>query len=771
MPKELALPDGSVIYDIPDNISDDEARAEGKRKLGKKYGTSWFVGGQPTKKETDEKGNVTGYSVFDKSSPSNLLFRATPDYSTPDIEEVLAKHNLNGVDLVKHRKENKLLYDTLESTKSDPMLGALSGGLSKAADLAHYANYKPGMRPEERFAAQVPDLLKASMSGPAIATGEGIIGNLKNAGVPAPLAIAGGVAGGTAAYLGARQGIDRTANLIRDEQHTDTLGEAAQDAIINAAGAKFIGLMRSGGAKALAAWHEYSDPGSVVGKKIASLGATYSQVQEALSGKNQWLAGKIEDIFANKTKQETVAQAAEKVPEMVRADAARISGKRTSTMMNPRYLEEGVQGKMLAQAQSLNDFSEQAANVARNYADQSQLQIPGTDKIVSGPIELKTSLQRLGDYVKKYEDTTLVPKEEDTLYKQARSIIADTNAKFDPKTNQLISSDPVSFDEAWRYKKSIGNIFNGKESAINPDSSAASFFNKGNFNAMNEDISNGFNHPAWGQNGGAAKETWEHSKQAVETRWDLFGKDKMAGKIVNSDMDPGQVINELFSNSRKMNDALRTSSIKLPDGSIASSPNMRRELLGLKLQEWVNSGVDKNGKGGASFNFQNAFNQLEAPENKEAVSALMNGETKANTLKMLKGLSNTEESMRLAAISQQPMNNSGQTYYRLIKPTTIGLSLAPSLVTGALGVHQMQGLAASGFILSGVALAHVMATPQGGRVMAAIANGQKVGSDYFMSHAIVNALRGTNAVIYTSDSSGKNYPMKVNKDSNLVPVN
>jgi hypothetical protein len=98
--------------------------------------------------------------------------------------------------------------------------------------------------------------------------------------------------------------------------------------------------------------------------------------------------------------------------------------------------------------------------------------------------------------------------------------------------------------------------------------------------------------------------------------------------------------------------------------------------------------------------------------------------------------------------------------------------IAPTILSGSLAMRgsTLAGVGIEGFIMGSAALAHLMAKPNSARIMAAITNGKKLGSDEFISRIFVNALQGTGAVLAARDEKGIDHPFTINAKGEAVPV-
>ena len=759
MPIEINMPDGSVM-NAPDDADPQEVKRRGNNYLTQHYGTTWFIGGHPAKKEVDEQGNTTAYSIYDRSNPGALKLRVPPSYNTQEIEEHLKNNpNVSDIDLLKTRSAAG--YSHLPET------------IAKHFDVAQiYGAQNRAKTLEEEF----PGLAKFALSGPAMTVGKQVAA--ATPGHPALKALTGGLAA-AGTYLGGRKLIDPN----------DTPKQALLDSAISELPVPLIKGAISGGR---AGWAEFTKPGSIVGEQIAKIGLTFSQVMKAMKDKDYPLLNQIENILATGTKKETVKNAANNINR----EAADISSKMeagpggTPQAIEPSVLKEkGIQDNVSKQINTLNDFSRDKANAAYSLAENSPF-TTSSGNSVNGPIPINRTIQNAADFIAEYEKEALPSPADGRMYNESKRILTSTNAKLD-LNGAVTSSDPISFKKAWQLKQDLQEAYKPAKSNDPPGRVSANRWNKEAFNNLNQDIEDGFSHPAWdkigsiqtptgpidARYGDIARDVWKQSKAAVEQRWNNFGPDTIPGKILGLNehgiprSDPGVEIEKLWSKPEDMKRFLVTGEMKTPDG-VVHVTNARQQAAALKVDKWwedaLKKGSDARNPANNGLDVSDILKDLKDPNQQIARKLLFTDGSVPEWEHLVTGLQKTEKLAKIAGISQTGMPGYGGSFYPIVRIVQGGLMIAPNVLTGTLHGSALSHGVIAGITLGTAGVAHLMAKPASARVLAAMANGQKLGSDEFIARVLINGLKGSKTIMNIFDDKGNKKQVMINPQGEAV---
>jgi hypothetical protein len=109
-------------------------------------------------------------------------------------------------------------------------------------------------------------------------------------------------------------------------------------------------------------------------------------------------------------------------------------------------------------------------------------------------------------------------------------------------------------------------------------------------------------------------------------------------------------------------------------------------------------------------------------------------------------------------------------WIKYVMPIRGGIALTAGLATGAMSGSGIYGGAITGLVLGGSAVARLMTNPTTARLMVALAKGQKLGSDVWMSRAIASALQGSHAALTVKYQDGTQVRSELDKDNKFQPI-
>jgi hypothetical protein len=827
MPRKITLADGSILNDVPDDATDEQITARADSILGKDYGTSWFIGGHPAKAENGPDGKPVSYAVYERNYPGQLKLRVPATYNTPDIEEYLKIHNPKELDLVKQRENQgfnspvaqifkggyleepiKKIVDSVQE-RYNPGQNPADRALPEIKALGKIVSIAPSLEVGNRVAAQTPlppvgklatgtiaGLLTYLGSRKAIDLNDTVMDAAKDLVISeAPTIAASWVASKARGYLMERYGkgavellSDRlrevpmtfgqlrevitgkkqnVINLIEKIFATDTR-RATQEEAKNV-------ILKKGGDIALGMGPK--TPG--VASKIVSPSEQALIVQGDLGNQAQKLTNVSNMHYNNAAKlsDQIVQEIPNGSPENAIEVFERVKKLISSDMGYPTNVSSQISGevnnKIAIAVQAGATLPEALQSVGNEYGPvintkltklAEQMLVP--KKQVLGPINANVSLQKAADFVKKYENTAIKLPEEAALYNRSKEFLEQANAKVSD-TGALISADPISFKEAWEYKKSLGEHYQ-VATRQNPNIGKVGRFDRGSFKSIDNDISTSMDGPIWGNIGPEAKDAWRQSKNASGLRSSLFDSDKIAGQILKAGDTPESLIQTLYSNPKLMERALITGEVKLMNGKVVKGV-VRQDLQKLKVNKWFTDAVnptttDPNGL----LDFTHVLKELQDPNFQAANKLLFPEEQRKGYIEAFEGLQKAVGLIRNGAISQEPTNASGNAYFKIVKPVQYGIAIGTGILTGHFSGSSMAGLAGTSVILGGSAMAQLMSKPASAKALVAMINGKRVASDEYVSRLFVNALQGTDAVFSIQDKQGELHPMKVDAKGEVI---
>lgn len=355
-------------------------------------------------------------------------------------------------------------------------------------------------------------------------------------------------------------------------------------------------------------------------------------------------------------------------------------------------------------------------------------------RVVEGPIDLKSTLQAAQDYLRTkqklfFDPTTKMLKpsaKDEPLITAAQNFLNVSDAKIDSRTGSILSSNPISFEDAWAFKREMDTLFKS-----NPEAG-------GFARSLNSDIDASI--PKW-QNDPhqAALGAWQNAKATVAQRLGLFEDDGVR-QLIETTNSPVPAIDAIINDPKKLQRALSAGNLQMPSGNVASS-NMKEDLRGYTLTKLLNDPA----------NAQKTFND---PDMDSSYGQLFSDSERNEIGKFIDNLNNSSISKSF-----------GSTRAWLM-PGGVGLSAA--LMHHSITPWQTGAEAALGFKVGSVGLSRLLTNPKTARIMQAMSSNQPLGvSDQYASKVITSVLQGAGMSMLTND--GKEIQGTVDAKGNFTP--
>lgn len=625
--KNVQMPDGAVIA-FPGNLDDSTIFNEGQKYLGQKYGST---------------------------DPAVIQQKMQQSSKLDQLKAIL----------VKKGSFSKDEADRIFAANQDP-----NKTLSAVGDVAadRLGNVAEGAKPFSIPAAVEAGTTMASMVP----------------GGPIPEAIAG-IGTGAATYLGLHDALNRAKNYLKGTSEED---QPATDLAINelgtrAAGATYRGIKAAspgmlGGLVGLLQKIPglNFDPSSVMTDgqvdltKLKPTLSAYLQSGDSSIAKGVApIAKTVEDLFSPGSKAAALKESGTAGLQETTNLASQVSGRN-----NPNIASLGgqVQADFSNALDSTFKAADQQAKMAKLVA-QGNPQQTMTGDIVNGPILPRGALEKANQILKSHEGDFLGPQQEEIpLINQAKKLIGSTDAKFDPQTGQLISADPVGFEDAWNQKQAWDD-YGGWQKARGDVTHTDQQF-RGMTAALNDDIDNSIAKWQNDPNNLAAK-SWKQSKAIVQERNATFftpGSSTKLGDVISDADSELPSLDAILSDPQKTQRALNSGNVKI-NGQQITSENTRRDLQGYKLIQMRDNAykVDPQDNSKMVFDGQNLANQWADPRFQQTKNILFNKTQQQDYSDLFKNI----------AITQDPQSKFG-TYMNKIQVAKAGFMLAPALLAG-----------------------------------------------------------------------------------------
>lgn len=624
----------------------------------------------------------------------------------------------------------------------------------------------PTSADKKTWADKINDFLRPMAAGAAgFAAGEAVFP--AGGGIPGAL-MASGVGAGT--YFG----VDHLLNKLKD--NPSSFGDESKDAATNFAiqelGGKLVvnPLMR-GAANLLS---KGTDAGLEAFKRLKP---TFSQYM-AYFGKPSPTAAWIEDIAAAGSKKAAIQQSARIGKGEFTDLASTFSGRTAADVQDPHLMASRIQAGAENQVQRLYAEADQSAEAAKLFGKMnSQVtkvpwgQVPEVQNLsmmkagkpfnqlnqqeqlaiiqlakqngiqqpqqnIPGPVRLENSIQVAADYLRNKNPSLVPPDPDSPMVKAANHLLEVTNAQFD-NNGKLIDHDPISFENAWDWKKQAGEYAWGdrsKGTAVEAKYIDKQF--KDFSRAIDSDMENSIK--GWKNGSIDALKSWRNASAMAKTRFDIFAQKDGLSQLIDNQNTSVPFIDKILSDPKQVDRAMRAGSIDLPNGKILSN-NMREDLRGYYTQKLFNDNVGNDGK----INTENMLRSFQDPLFAQTKRTLFSQAQEKSLSDLINNLN----------ITQKQMSSMGWFGNPKLWITGAGMNLAGHIFAGNImgGITRTAGVAS--VRLSAGALGKLMASPQTASVLATLAKGGALGqSEKAFSRTLVNALNGYRIAI--TDNKG-----------------
>lgn len=642
-------------------------------------------------------------------------------------------------------------------------------------------------------ATQVPtkdDIISALQ--PIIA---GMGGTAMGVGVSGTMTPAVGAPAGAATYLS----LNHILEMLKDkpQDYDSEVGTAATNLATQEIGNKLVAepLIR---AMKAGSW-EAAIPGSVVGK-LREFMPTFSGYMMERNGPNSLSANAskwIEDIFGAGSKRQAIENSADIGAAKIQALAQAESGRPVNVLADPEKMADAFQAQIKPQITQLykassaeanranlwatsnvqtvqklnpqaNEFSQSLAGKPYNALNPQEQQAvnkfmaasgvnPTLQQNIVGPVNLDKILQDGHDFIYGGREKSLIPPDpNDPLIKAYQGLINETNAQFD-KSGKLVSSDPISFKDAWNFKQKAGEYAFGDRSKAPNDAAIPlidSRFQKV-YGDFDDAIENSMK--TWKNNGPQALQAWRNSAAIARARLDLFNEDGLK-QLINNRNANVPFIDDILRDPKKVDRAMRAGYLPIPstepgsNGAQLLSTNMRQDLRSYKMMQMLqNSWIGEPGSAKGMIDPRKFDAQLNDPKWASVREKLFSQQNLKDLSDIVNGLAYTQQSMTKMGWLSNPK----------IWATTDGMYLASRMFSGSLpaGLEHTAGLAS--VRLSAGATAKLMFNnPQTAARLAAMAKGMPLNaSEEAVGRGFINALNGTR--IYLVGNDGRETPATV----------
>lgn len=639
--KNVQMPDGAVIA-FPGNLDDTTVFNEGQKYLGQKYGSTDLAviqqKMQQSSKLDDLKAMLVKKGAFSKDEADRVFAPAGPN---------------------------------------DPWKGARAVG-SVAAD--RLGNVAEGAKP-----FSIPAALSAGTTMAGMVPGG-----------PIPKAIAG-VGTAAATYVGLHGVLDRAKRYLKGEPDESDLPGAAEDLAINEVGSRAAGAAYRGIKAASSNPETYPfmfktagrvvsllqkipglnfDPASVmtdgqidINKLKPTLSAYMQDSDSNVAKAVAPIAKGVEDLFSPGSKAAALKESGAAGLQETTNLASQVSGRK-----NPNIASMGgqVQADFSNALDSTFKAADQQAKMAKLVA-QGNPQQTMTGETVNGPILPRGALEKANQIVQSHVGDFLGPQQEEIpLINQAKKLIDSTGAKFDPQSGQLISANPVGFEDAWNQKQAWDD-YGGWQKDRGSVTHADQQF-RGMTAALNDDIDNSI--AKWQNDPNKlAANSWKQSKAIVQERNATFftpGSSTKLGDVINDADSELPSLDAILSDPQKTQRALNSGNVKI-NGQQITSENTRRDLQGYKLIQMRDNAykADPQDNSKLIFSGQKLTDQWVDPRFQQTKNILFNKTQQQDYSDLFKNI----------AITQDPQSKFG-TYMNKIQVAKAGFMLAPALLAG-----------------------------------------------------------------------------------------
>jgi hypothetical protein len=713
--KNVQMPDGAVIA-FPGNLDDTTVFNEGQKYLGQKYGST---------------------------DPAVIQQKMQQSSKLDQLKAML----------VKKGSFSKDEADRIFAPNQDP-----GKTLSAVGNVA-----------ADRLGNVVGDAKPFSIPA-AISAGTTMAGMVPGGPIPKTIA---GVGTAAATYVGLHGALDRAKRYLKGEPEGSDLPDAAEDLAINevgsrAAGAAYRGIKAAspgmlGGLVGLLQKVPglNFDPTSVMTDgqvdltKLKPTLSAYLQSGDSSIAKGVApIAKTVEDLFSPGSKAAALKESGAAAQQETTNLASQVSGRKNPTIAS---LGGQVQADFSNALDSTFKAADQQAKMAKLVA-QGNPQQTMTGDVVNGPILPRGALEKANQIIQSHAGDFLGPQQEEIpLINQAKKLIDSTGAKFDPQTGQLLSANPVGFEDAWNQKQAWDD-YGGWQKARGDVTHTDQQF-RGMTAALNDDIDNSI--AKWQNDPNKlAANAWKQSKAIVQERNSTFftpGSSTKLGDVINDADSELPSLDAILNDPQKTQRALNSGNVKI-NGQQITSENTRRDLQGYKLIQMRDNAytVDPQDPNKMVFNGQKLANQWSDPRFQQTKNILFNKTQQQDYSDLFKNI----------AITQDPQSKFG-TYMNKIQVAKAGFMLAPAILAGYTSGMERGG-EVLGLEVGMNALGRLMSNHDTARAFTAAVAGKPLEmSEQQFARKLVAGLQGTTLTLVSQ--GGKREQGQFDRDGQWVP--
>lgn len=496
--------------------------------------------------------------------------------------------------------------------------------------------------------------------------------------------------------------------------------------------------------------------GSVAGP-LAKLDATFSQYYVKTFG-DKPISKWVEDVFASGAKARAIENSGNLNMQAGTDLAKKITGRQNVTLdWLSDQMKVGAENQLAASKFESNRLSE----IVKNISQANILAIPQNDGSVlaiKGPVNLGHTIQAAQDFLTQRTallgDLTKANNEDQPLIAAAQRILQVSNAQFDDQTGQLIRSQPISFEDAWNFKKGADELGYGSGDKINTTFTGKVFQSLSR--SLNDDIESSIGN--WKNDPGKnALKSFQNAKATVAQRYNLFDEDGMRQLLVKNNSSV-PAISSIINDPKMLQRTLSAGNLQLPSGKVTST-NMRRDLQGFKFVDILTNAykADPVDSTKGVFDAAKASQNWNDPGFAESKSLLFNAQNRQDIDQFFKNLAMTQQKQIGGMMANSKLWMGAKATVMLGTAMVAGLDASPWAST-ALSVEVGAGV-----------LSKWMTDPKKARLMVAMAGGQPLNmSQTLAAKTIFSGLQGYEMSINLKN--GQKAKATVDRDGNIIPA-
>ena len=550
-----------------------------------------------------------------------------------------------------------------------------------------------------------------------------------------------GASAGAGTYLGLHGALNRIQNYLKGTNDEDT--PATDLAVNEAGGAAIKGLIKAGKATLPPTMEALS--------KLSSTFSQYASSPEAGKVANALAtpARYIEDLFAPGAKATSISRSGGLANDAIADQTATLASRAKSVVTNPQVFARKIATEDLENAYAASKaHSNLLASKVEQIADAAPTLLPESQRVVQGPIQLQSTLQKAKKVVDEATTSLYGPTPDETAGVNAAKRLLDvTRAKFDPQTGELLSADPMGFRETWNLKQNFGDNTSWEEGKLPP--SQQTF--KTLFHSLNDDMESSI--PQWDPTKEGIN-AWRYAKATVEQRNLTFNPPGAQGTTLKDIIDRSTsvlpAIQEILADPQKLQRALNASEVKFPGGGFGGG-NTRNDLAAARLQQVWQDGFKSTGNEVNAKSIKNAFND---PDYIEQNRQLYSNQT----------ASNINEFLDNAALTQVKPSQSWTNKAIIVRT---GLALTPAILGLATGSLAHTGEIALGEI-GMVGVGKMLSNPKVARGLINLISGKALGmSDAAFARQVTSTIQGVISTLVGKD--GTRTPGTLDKGGQFTP--